>query len=177
MCIGNTNPIQRLKELKTPMYLTIQHWKGLQNELQPTPAPRQDQHSYFILLCSPACKYFGAHLSLSDHIAVFLRHMQTTEILQPSKVNASLPFSFNESKVSFFWGCTEHLLFAGSELLTRYIPCLMQPIPFHRTWQCVSLSFLSITENRKGKGKREKRNGKCHNTPSSCSAFSHSVII
>lgn len=86
------------------MYLKIQHWKGLQNESHPTPAPRQDQHSYFILLCSPASKYFSTHLSLSDHTVLFLRHMQTIEILQPSKVNASLPFSFSECKVSFFWG-------------------------------------------------------------------------
>lgn len=115
------------------MYLTIQHWKGLQNEAQPTPAPRQGQHSYFTLLCFAECKYFSKRLSLSDHIVLFLRHTQTTEILQPSKVKASLSFAFNESKVSFFFGCIEHLRSAGSELLTRYILCLMQLIPFHGT--------------------------------------------
>lgn len=175
MCIGNTNSIQRLKVLKSPMYLTIQHWKGLQNELQPTPAPRQDQHSYFILLCSPACKYFGAHLSLSDHIAVFLRHMQTTEILQPSKVNASLLSLKENGKVSFFWGV--HWAFA---LCRVRAADQIHPVSHaaDSLSQDMTVHFIVFpVYHRKQKGKREKRNGKCHNTPSSCSAFSHSVII
>lgn len=160
MCIGNTNSIQRLKGLKTPMYLTIQHWKGLQNELQPTPAPRQDEHSYFILLCSPACKYFGTHLSLSDRIAVFLRHMQTTEILQPSKVNASLPFSFNESEVSFFGGVGGALSICSLQGQscwpdTSRVSCSRFPFTGHDSaFHCLS-RLSQKTEREKGKEKWE----------------------
>lgn len=73
------------------------------------------------------------------------------------KSKQGLLFPFSESKVSFF-GRIQHLPSAGSEPLNRYTPRIAQLIPFHRAWQCISLSLPSLKKKRKEK-KRKKETG------------------